>query len=254
MDGPGGSMRSTPAVGAGRGGSASPRRPVPAMVRHVVVGVLTGGLVMGFWWSRMEWSPDMRLWRAVGDAAVVLLFASLAMGPTSRIWRLAARALHWRRQVGIWAAAAALVHGLLVFWGWTGFSFSRLLGYEFIPQLGRTARMEPGFGLANLLGVVALAWLLVMMVTSSDAAVRRLGPSAWKWLHTSAYVVFYLSALHTVYFLFMHYTASFHRAVPEPNWFRFPLLGLAIAVLGLQVVGLVVTRSRRGALTGRGAG
>lgn len=78
--------------------------------------------------------------------------------------------------MGIWAGTTALAHGVLVFWGWTQWSGPRLLGYEFIPQLGRTARLEPGFGLANLMGVVAVAWLLVMTATSFDRAVRALGP------------------------------------------------------------------------------
>lgn len=215
------------------------------MTQHVGVGALAAALLAVFWFSRLEWVPDMRLWRAVGDVAVVLLFLALAMGPAGRVWRTAARALPWRRAVGIWAAAAALAHAVLVFWGWTGFSVTRLLGYEFVPQLGRTVRLEPGFGLSNLLGVVALVWLLVMMVTSFDGAVRRLGPAAWKWLHTSAYVVFYLTSLHAAYFLFMHYTESFHRAVPEPNWFRFPLLVLAVGVLGLQLAAFQVTRTRQ---------
>lgn len=216
-----------------------------AGLRHVVLALIAAGLVGLFWRSRMQWDPDMRLWRAVGDAAVVLLFVSLALGPVGRLWRPAAAALPWRRTVGIWAAVASLAHGLLIFWGWVQFDVGRLLGYEFIPQLGRTARMEPGFGLANVMGIVALVWLLVMAVTSSDAAIRRLGPPAWKWLHTSAYVVFYLAALHSAYFLFMHYTLSFHKAVPEPNWFRWPLIAMAVTVLVLQAAAFQVTRLRR---------
>lgn len=230
-------QRRAPAVPA-------PGRLVP-VVQHLAVAALSAGLFALFWFTRLSWTTDMRLWRAVGDVAIVLLFLSLAMGPAGRLFGPAARALRWRRAVGIWAGVTALVHGVLVFWGWTQWSVPRLLGYEFIPQLGRTARLEPGFGLANLLGIVALVWLIVMTATSFDRAVRALGPSAWKWLHTSAYVVFYLSGLHAAYFLFMHYTESFHRAVPPPNWFRFPLLVLAIAVLALQMAAFGVTWSRR---------
>lgn len=218
-----------------------------AGVHHAGVVALTGALFALFWFTRLEWTPDMRLWRAIGDASIVLLFLSLAMGPAARLSAGAAKVLPWRRAVGIWAAVTAIVHGVLVFWGWTQWSVPRLLGYEFIPELGRTARLEPGFGLANLMGVVALVWLIAMLATSFDRAVRALGPGGWKWLHTSAYVVFYLSALHAAYFLFMHYTVSFHRAVPPPNWFRFPLLVLSLAVVALQLAAFVVTRNRRSA-------
>jgi methionine sulfoxide reductase heme-binding subunit len=239
-----------------RASVARGRRPDPAPaptwrqrhaagLRHVVLALVTAALTWVFWRSRMQWTPDMRLWRAVGDAAVVLLFASLALGPAGRLWRPAAAALPWRRAVGVWAATASLAHGALVFWGWVQLDVGRLMGYEFVPQLGRAARMEPGFGLANLMGLVALVWLAVMAVTSSDAAIRRLGPGAWKWVHTSAYVVFYLAALHSAYFLFMHYTLSFHKAVPEPNWFRWPLVVLALTVLALQLAAVQATRLRR---------
>lgn len=218
----------------------------PPAVRHGVLAVVTGLLVAVFWWSRMEWSPDMRLWRAVGDTAIVLLFASLALGPASRLSSFAAKALPWRRQVGVWAGLAAVTHSLLVINGWARWSVRRFLGYEFVPQLGREVRLEPGFGLANLIGLVAVAWLLALLATSSDRAVRLLGPRAWKWLHGGSHVVFYLAVLHSGYFLFLHYTASFHRAVPPENWFRFPLLVLAVAVLVLQwaAFGRTVLRRR----------
>ena len=187
----------------------------------------------------------MRLWRAVGDAAVVLLLASLAIGPAARLSASAGRLVPWRRQVGVWAAVLAGVHSLLVLDGWAQWSVRRFLGYEMIEQLGREARMEPGFGLANLIGLVALAWLLVLLATSSDRALRFLGPAAWKWVHHGSYVVFYLVMLHSTYFLFLHYTVSFHRAPAPENWFRWPLLLAGLLVLGLQWAAFWRTMRRR---------
>lgn len=231
-----------------RGTGVAPR-PVPgagpAVARSLAMAGVTALLVGAFWSSRMEWSPDMRLWRAVGDAAVLLLFGSLAVGPAARLFPRVGRLLAWRRQIGIWAALAATAHALLTISGWARWSVARFLGYEFIPELGRQVRIEPGFGLANLVGLVALGWMLVLLATSSDRAVRLLGPAAWKWLHTGAYVAFYLTVLHAAYFLFMHYTVSFHRAPAPENWFRFPLLVLGVAVLGLQGAAFLRTARRR---------
>ncbi|WP_454158945.1 hypothetical protein [Microbacterium lacticum] len=215
-------------------GSATAGGAGTTVVRHISVGLIAVLLTALFWWSRMEWTPDMRLWRAVGDSAVVLLFAALAMGPAARLSAVAAGMLHWRRQVGIWAGLASVLHAVLVIDGWAKWSVQRFLGYEFVPQLGREVRLEPGFGLANLIGLVAVLWLLVLLATSSDRAVRLLGGRSWKWLHGGANVVFYLAVLHSAYFLFLHYTASFHRAVPDANWFRFPMLGLAVVLLLLK--------------------
>ncbi|MGZ0212059.1 MAG: ferric reductase-like transmembrane domain-containing protein [Actinomycetales bacterium] len=203
-------------------------------LRHVAMAVVTALLVFGFWSTRMEWTADMRLWRAIGDAAIVLLFAALALGPAARLSARVGKALSWRRPLGIWAALAALIHSVLIIDGWAQWSVQRFLGFEYLPQLGREVRLEPGFGLANLIGLVAVIWMTVLLATSSDRAVRYLGPAGWKWVQSGAYIVFYLSVLHSGYFLFLHYTASFHRAVPDPNWFRFPLLALGAIVVVLQ--------------------
>ena len=222
------------------------RRPYGrATVRHALVIALATSLLLAFWASRPEWSPEMRLWRAVGDAAVVLLLASLAIGPLARLSGSAGWLVAWRRQIGIWAAVLASAHSLLILDGWARWSVRRFLGYELVPQLGREARMEPGFGLANLVGLVALVWLLILLATSSDRALRFLGPAAWKWVHQGAYVVFYLVLLHSAYFLFLHYTVSFHRAPAPENWFRWPLLLMGLVVLGLQWLALWRTMRRR---------
>ncbi|GAA1223864.1 hypothetical protein GCM10009655_23620 [Rhodoglobus aureus] len=203
-------------------------------LRHVTMAVVTALLVFGFWSTRMEWTADMRLWRAIGDAAIVLLFAALALGPAAKLSARAGNGLSWRRPLGIWAALAALTHTVLIIDGWAQWSIQRFLGFEYVPQLGREARLEPGFGLANLIGLVAVIWMAVLLATSSDRAVRYLGPAGWKWVQSGVYIVFYLSVLHSGYFLFLHYTASFHRTVPDPNWFRFPLLALGAIVVVLQ--------------------
>ena len=234
---PGGKALVTEATPARRRGP----RPV---VRHAAVAVTSVLLVGLFWSSRPTWDPEMRLWKAVGDAAFGLLFVTLAVGPLARLFRPASRLLPWRRQLGIWFALTATVHGVLVVHGWARWSLRRFLGYEVIPQLGREVRLEPGFGLANLIGLVALMFALLLAATSSDRAVRRLG-SGWKWLHHSALFVFYLSLLHAGYFLFLHYTASFHKAVPPPDWFRAPFVFLGGALLALQAAAFVKRTSRR---------
>jgi sulfoxide reductase heme-binding subunit YedZ len=213
-------------------------------LRHLVVGFTTLLLTAGFWFTRLDWAPDMRTWRAFGDAAVVLLFVSLAIGPAARLWRPAGRLVRWRRETGVWCAVASLVHAVLIFHGWVRWSLERLWGFEFVAQLNRTARLEPGFGLANLIGLVALAWLLVLAATSSDRMVRLLGPAAWKWLHHGAYVAFYLSVLHGAYFLYLHYSLSFHKAPAPPNWFRVPLVVMGFTVVSLELAAFVRTAQR----------
>lgn len=215
-------------------------------LRHLTVAVLAFLLAVPFWYGRLNWDPEMRLWRAVADSSFLLFIFTLTIGPLAKHWPAAKRFIPWRREVGIWFGLTALLHAFLVWHGWARWDVQRFLGYEFIPELGRMARLEPGFGLANLIGLVALILTLALVATSSTWAVNQLGASAWKWLHYSSYIVFYLVLLHAAYFLFIHYTLSFHRRVPaDPNWFRYPFLILSLSVPLLQTSAFIKTvRSR----------
>ena len=99
--------------------------------------------------------------------------------------------------------------------------------------------MEPGFGLANLVGIVALTLAVVLAATSSDRALRRLGRPAWNWLHRLSQTVLILALLHGGYFLFIHFTASFHKVPPGMDWFRLPFLVIGLGVVGLQFLAFV---------------
>ena len=174
-------------------------------LRHLFAGLVAVLFVYLFWLSRPELSFNVRLWRALGDTAFSFLFITLIIGPLAKLWKPTLRLVSWRREAGIWFALLALSH------------FVRVSGY---------ALSEPGIELPRLLGLIALFWALVLAATSSDWAVNFLGVSSWKWLHTSAYTIFYLVAAHTAYFLFWRYS--------ETNWFQDPFLGMILAVPILQ--------------------
>ena len=220
---------------------ASRRRRRQRLVRHLGAAGLGVAIFWLFWMSRPQWSSDMRLWKAVGDAGFGLLWATVVIGPLAKLWPPARKLLPWRRQLGIWFALFASIHALLILNGWAEWSLARFFGYEFIPQLGRPARMEPGFGLSNLLGLTALGVALLLAATSSDRAIRALGRSSWKYLHNGAYFVFYVGSLHALYFLFIHYTLSFHRRIPPPDWFRFWFLAMVGVVVTLHVSSFIKT-------------
>jgi sulfoxide reductase heme-binding subunit YedZ len=217
---------------------------ISAFLRQTAVGGVAAVFVVLFWISRPEWSWDMRLWKAFGDAALMLLFTTLVIGALARLWSPSAKLLPWRKYAGIWFGLMAAIHGFLVWDGWARWDISRFFGYEFVPELGRIVRLEPGFGLANLIGGVALSLTLILMATSTERALKYLGTS-WKWLHYSINTIFYLSAVHTGYFLYIHYTLSFHKNVPPPDWFRVPFLLLVTMVLLLQSSAFVKTVKNR---------
>jgi len=220
--------------------------------RHAAVAALGVVLSLLFWRSRMEWDPEMRLWKATGDASFALLALAMLVGPLAVLWARAKRLLAWRRALGVWSALLALVHAYLVWDGWARWSFQRLLGYEDLRGAGvpEPVLTMPGFGLANLMGLVALVLVLLLAAVSSERALHALGPRAWKHLQQYAYVVFYLVGLHTAYFLFLHYELSLlqlalGKALTPPNWFRAWFVLLVVAVLALQAAAFLRLASRR---------
>ncbi|MBZ0329301.1 ferric reductase-like transmembrane domain-containing protein [Halomonas sp. ANAO-440] len=225
--------------------------------QHIVVALIGAMAAYLFWLSRMEWDAEMRTWRAIGDAAFILLFVAMTIGPVARIWpRRLSFLVNWRRAFGIWFAIFASVHAFLVWDGWARWSIRGFFGYQELPVVGLSGPVlvDPGFGLANMVGLVALFFGLFLFAISSDKAMRFLGSSTWKHLQNYAYVVFYLVSLHGIYFLFLHYEPSlrnlfFQRGVPDPNWFRFWFIGLVGTVFLLQstaLVKVVLQRRRKG--------
>ena len=203
--------------------------------RHLIVGLIGAGLTYVFWLTRPEWSSEMRFWRAVGDGSLILLYMALVVGPAARFVPRARILLPYRRELGIWFGIFAIIHTIIILDGWVLWDFYQFMGYQYIPAIDQTVRMESGFGMANILGLFAVLIALPLMATSTDWATRALGASAWKFLHYGAYTIFYAVALHTAYFLYIHYTMSFHRTVPDPNWFQIPFAVLTAILVALQI-------------------
>lgn len=231
---PGGRLRDTP---------VDPRRPTGgAGRRHATIATVTFVTVLLFWLSRPGWHW-MHAWnRAFADASLVLLVVTLAIGPLARLWRPATHWLAWRRELGVWSIIAALGHVLIIMQGWVEWDPSRL--FYSVNAFKRDWALDQGFALGNLLGIVAVGYGLVQMITSNDASVRLLGGSSWKLVQQGAYLLYALVALHTGYFLFWQFV-SFHRPVPPPNWLQGPFLATVVLLFVLQTAAFIVTVRRR---------
>lgn len=210
------------------------------MGRHLVIGTLTLVLVTAFQSSRSEWHP-MHAWnRAFADASLLLLVATLAAGPLARLTELAAPLVRARRELGVWTVLAAGVHVWIVFDQWVERDPAR-----FWQGPGPSGLVfDPAFAAGNLLGLVALVYGVALLATSNDRAQRVLGASGWRFIQQRSTTYFVLVAVHTAYFLFLHFEFTFHRPVPPTNWFRTPFLVLVGALLLVQAVAFVVTLRR----------
>jgi methionine sulfoxide reductase heme-binding subunit len=212
--------------------------------RHLVTLLIAGLGTYFFLESRAQWSEMHRWNRAVGDMSVVLVAISMVIGPLSRLMPRTRLAIPWRREFGIYGVILAIVHTVIILAGWVQWDFMRLFGYELHPS-GVYVMLQHGFGLANVIGIVALVYGIVLALSSSNWSQRLLGGPVWKFLQQSAYVLWMLIVVHTAYFLYLHFQ-DYHRATPEPNWAQLPFAILVLAVIALQLAAFLKTwKSRR---------
>ena len=210
------------------------------LLRHGLMALLSAGLVLIFAAIHGEWSPMHRWNRALADASLVLVALSMGLGPLARLLRPAVLVLTYRRESGIYGCLLALAHAGIILVGWVEWDLMRLFGFEWHPELLSYVMFQHGFGLANAIGIAALLLAILLATTSSDAAMRRLGVSGWKFLQMGVLPLWWLSVAHVAYFLFMHFL-SFHRATPEPNPLQYWFVGLVVLVLGLRLAAYLKT-------------
>lgn len=208
--------------------------------RHLIVILLSVLGTAALLYSRAEWSAMHRWNRAVGDLSQIMVAFAMMLGPLSRLWRSTARLLPYRRELGIYAVVLAFVHATIILIGWVEVDLMRLFGFEFHPGLQEYVMVQHGFALANIVGILALLYGIVLAATSNDFSLRKLGDSVWKYVQQGTYVLWWLSVLHTGYFLFLHFL-DYHRNTPEPNWAQWPFVALVTLVLVLQIAATNVT-------------
>lgn len=203
-------------------------RNAPFDVRNTVKQhLLVGSLSILFAFSLVQflgidWSTSF------ARVSFILLFLTLIIGPVMRLkepkkhshpledpWR-------WRGELGIWFTITGLLHFYFAMSGWLEWSLMKALG----GGIG-----GGGLGLANLLGIIALIWALVLTATSFNFVIRYLGIRSWKWLQRFAYVVFYLVFGHLMYFQFFTTHGS------GPDWFGYLSVGMFFFVIILQMLG-----------------
>lgn len=200
--------------------------------RHLIVGSSAAVMVYLFLLSRPEWN-SMHAWnRAYADVSFILLVLTITIGPLSRIIKIFHRLLSWRRELGIWCAIMALLHIYVLFEGWFYWEPIRLIiGVN--QETGQLA-FDPGFTLANLIGIVGLGYLLLLALLSNNKAIKVVGRRGWDYIQKKSGTLYLLMVLHTTFFLF------FFR-LGQHNWIQKPFLVIISAVFILQVSVFVYT-------------
>lgn len=212
--------------------------------RHLAVGAFTIALIVAFHRSVEDWSLYTTLNRAVADAALALAAIAVSVGPLARLIPPAQKLVAVRREIGIWAMIATLLHVWFILSDWIDWDVTRLWLVLLIRRGTAFWAFDPAWAIGNLLGVVALGYGLVLLLTSNDVAQRALGP-AWKYVQGSSFTFFVLAVLHATYFVFFHFAYTFHNPGREDNWFGPVLIGLVAVVALLKLASFAWTAARR---------
>jgi len=145
-------------------------------------------------------NPDIvqRLSFASAYPALILISTTLLVGPLKLIGRNRLPvSIDLRRDIGIWAGMTGSFHagvGQFVHLRgrpWLYYVYENWRGEHLLP-----VRYDV-FGLANYAGLLAFLILLLLLATSNDASLRKLGTPGWKKLQRWNYAVFALTAIHT---------------------------------------------------------
>jgi methionine sulfoxide reductase heme-binding subunit len=157
-------------------------RKLPTSVVYALGAVPLGFLVWGVLANSLGVDPVKAVEHRLGEVGLQFLLASLAITPLRRI---GLNLIRFRRALGLLAFGYIVLH--LVAWVWLDMG---LRWAEVTADLWKRPYI--------ILGMVGLLAMLPLAATSSNAAIRRLGPKAWGRLHRLAYVAILAGVLHLV--------------------------------------------------------
>jgi sulfoxide reductase heme-binding subunit YedZ len=156
--------------------------------------------------------PVKAIEHRLGELGLQFLLASLAVSP---LRRLGLNLLRFRRALGLLAFVYASLH--LTSWIWLDMG---LRWSEMAADL-----VKRPYVIVGMLGFLAM---VPLAVTSTNAAIRKMGPMAWRRLHRLAYLALAAAAVHLV--------------LLSKVWTGEVLVyfGLAVVLLGSRLVPLVL--------------
>jgi nitrite reductase/ring-hydroxylating ferredoxin subunit/DMSO/TMAO reductase YedYZ heme-binding membrane subunit len=131
--------------------------------------------------------------RALGSCGLLMLTLILSIGPLARLDRRFLPLLYNRRHFGVATCLVGLAHA------WSAIDWYHGIGK--LPPLVSVLSSNANYGSFlgfpfELLGLAALAILIVMAVTSHDFWLGFLSPPVWKAIHMGVYAAFGLLVLH----------------------------------------------------------
>jgi methionine sulfoxide reductase heme-binding subunit len=191
-------------------------RKVPTWVVYVLGLVPLGFLIWGALFGGLGPDPVKAIERTLGLRGLQFLLASLAITPLRRV---GLNLIKFRRALGLLAFAYVSLH--LTAWVWLDLG---LRWGEMLADLWKRPYV--------IFGMVGFVVLVPLAATSSNRAIRAMGPLAWRRLHRLAYVAILAGAV--------------HFALLSKVWTTELLFYVALAalLLGVRLMPVVANRLR----------
>lgn len=155
-------------------------RRVPTWVVYGLGLVPLGFLVWGALFGGLGIDPVKAIEHRLGELGLQLLLAGLAITPLRRV---GVNLIRFRRALGLLAFFYIALH--LVAWIWLDMG---LRWSEMAADLVKRPYV--------MLGMLGFAVLVPLALTSTNTAIRRMGPVAWGRLHKLVYVAILAGVLH----------------------------------------------------------
>lgn len=179
----------------------SPRLQRRLWRHHLPLALLSVAVAGLLYFTRPYPDVITRLSFSTAWPALVLLTVTLLIGPW-RTLRGKAPVLSQdlRRDIGIWGGSLGVLHAVIG-------NCEHLRGRPWLYYIYEKTQehllpiRHDVFGFSNYTGLFAGLLLLLLLVTSNDASLRKYGGSQWKSLQRWNYACFVLTALHTFGYL-----------------------------------------------------
>lgn len=206
-------------------------RPARRVRNHVALGLGTLGAAAVLFWGID--SPDARFRASMASAyvALALFTVTLAFGPVNALrGRRYPVSTDIRRDFGIWSGLVAIAHVII---GLQVHLRGRMKEYFLDSIHGLWLPRPDLFGLANYTGLVAGLVFVVLLITSNDMSLRKLGTGRWVRVHALVVWSLVLTIVHGVAY-----------QVIEKRKLAFIALFASLALVGIAVR-VAAPRARR---------
>ena len=203
--------------------------------RQLLLAATAAAVVLGFFLLTPGQPIIQRLSKATAYAALLLLAAAIIVGPL-RVLRGESNPLstYFRRDIGIVAGILALAHTIIGLQVHLNGDLGQYFFYR--SPTGLDGLRHDAFGVANDVGLLATAIILVLLIISNNLSIRTLGAARWKRIQRLNYIASILIFIHGLLYQIME-----KRALA----FVLCLVFVTVATAVLQLSGFKRSREQR---------